>query len=165
MSESFFTDKEIEELLAEPKQVMSMTLQKFTGKMKSKKGHGQGYMENHVQIPRHDKKGETFHVIGRRGVENPMDFSAILGYSKDGGKVFKLRRYNGMGHEHTNVTGGPKIYGFHIHTATERYQKERRKEETYAETTDRYADFYGALQCLVDDCHIHFVDSRQKELL
>ena len=44
------------------------------------------------------------------------------------------------------------FYDFHIHTATERYQVlENKKEDKYAEVTDRYGDFSGALDCLIED--------------
>ena len=36
--------------------------------------------------------------------------------------------------------------------ATERYQELGMREDAYAEATDRFGDFDGALRCLVDDC-------------
>ena len=49
-------------------------------------------------------------------------------------RVFRLRRYNGKSHEHTNPIEKEIFYDFHIHTATERYQVlENKKEDTYAE--------------------------------
>ena len=69
-------------------------------------------------------------------------------------KDFKLRRYNGKSHEHSNKLENVKFYDFHIHFATQRYQDEGRKEESYAEVADRYSDINEALSCLLEDCNI-----------
>ncbi len=45
------------------------------------------------------------------------------------------------------------VTGFHIHTATERYQVNSVREEDYAEPTKRYADVNGALKCLFADAN------------
>jgi hypothetical protein len=65
---------------------------------------------------------------------------------------FRLRRYNGRGHEHTNKLEHERFYNFHIHTATERYQEEGAREDGYAEQTDRYHDLNGAINCMFADC-------------
>ncbi len=44
------------------------------------------------------------------------------------------------------------FYDFHIHMATERYQRTGNREDTYAEPTDRYSDMEGAFTCLLADC-------------
>ena len=92
----------------------------------------------------------------RPSIENPLDFSAILGFiPPKKTDVFLLRRYNGKSHEHRNkIEKEPAFYDFHIHTATARYQKEGPREEYYAEVTDRYADLHGAIDCLVSDSKI-----------
>jgi hypothetical protein len=84
---------------------------------------------------------------------NPFDFSAILGYKVPGfNTVFRLRRYNGK-HRHTNTMEKQAIHDFHIHTATERYQRVGgMKEDSFAERTDRYQTLETALQCLLEDC-------------
>ena len=82
-----------------------------------------------------------------------MDFSAILAYQKPNTNTFfRLRRYNGNSHEHSNKIEGGRFFEFHIHHATERYQDAGFDEDGYAEPTDRYADIGGALACLVNDC-------------
>ena len=163
----FLTDEKIAELLTEPKQCDGALLHKLVRGMKHKKGHGAGYMENHVLVNRFSAGSGQFHVIARQSIGNPLDFSVILGYSSNPGKkstVFKLRRYNGKSHEHTNRIEKFKFYDFHIHTATERYQRANMKEEDYAEATDRYTDFYGALRCLVSDCGIDATPDKQERL-
>lgn len=65
---------------------------------------------------------------------------------------FRLVRYNGKSHAHTNTIENESFYGFHIHRATERYQELGGREDTYAELTDAYKNFDGALACMFRDC-------------
>lgn len=145
----FLTDQEIAELIAEEKPI-DVQISQFTSKFKDKRGH----REYDLDIERPDKS--AFKVIIRQGIENPLDFSAILGFiPADKNEVFRLRRYNGKSHFHSNkLEKEIEFYDFHIHTASERYQLEGLKEEHYAEVTDRYADLHGAIDCLVSDCGI-----------
>jgi hypothetical protein len=77
----------------------------------------------------------------------------ILGYIiPNTNQVFRLRRYNGKSHEHTNRLEQEKFYDFHIHTATERYQTAGWNEDGYAVPTDRYPDHHGALKSMFNDC-------------
>lgn len=96
-----------------------------------------------------------FHVILRKSKFNSLDFSAILGVrAPHSNRVFRLRRYNGKSHEHTNKIEGETFYDFHIHMATERYQRlgdREPREDAYAEITGRYGDLTGALDCLLAD--------------
>lgn len=79
--------------------------------------------------------GSSFVIKVRVSIENPMDFSVILGYSPvRSTRLFLLRRYNGRSHEHKNRLENEELfYDFHIHQATEKYQREGSKEEYYAE--------------------------------
>ena len=160
----FLTDEKIAELLTEPKQCDGALLHKLVRGMKHKKGPGAGYMENSIEIARLSPEEGRFYIIVRVNIENPLDFSVILGYSSGGSRIFRLRRCNGKSHEHTNRIEKFKFYDFHIHTATERYQRANMKEEDYAEATDRYTDFYGALRCLVSDCGIDATPDKQERL-
>ena len=78
----------------------------------------------------------------------------ILAYLPAGtNQLFRLRRYNGFSHEHSNELEGNRFYKFQIHIATERYQKETGlREDTFAEETTRYSDIDGAIKCLLHDC-------------
>lgn len=107
--------------------------------------------------------GNEFRIIARQNPIRPLDFSVILVVIIPGSyDDFKLRRYNGWTNPHRNRIEGNEVNGFHIHFATERYQKIGYKEETYAEETDRYSDFEGALRCLIKDAN--FVLPPQAEL-
>lgn len=82
-----------------------------------------------------------------------LDFSVILGYKNPGlNTIFRLRRYNGKSHYHTNTIERQRFRDFHHHTATERYQLLGSKEDHFAEIDARYFDLDSAIQCLLGDC-------------
>src|SRR5205809_1525066 len=67
--------------------------------------------------------GHRFMIAIRQSMLNMLDFSVILGYRNPGfNTIFRLRRYNGKSHYHTNTIENQTFRDFHIHTATERYQ-------------------------------------------
>lgn len=97
--------------------------------------------------------GNEFLMAIRRSVLNLLDFSVVLGYQLPHlHAVFRLRRYNGKSHVHTNSIEKQTFYDFHVHTATERYQRPGFREDTFAEITDRYQSLESAIQCMLDDC-------------
>jgi hypothetical protein len=76
----------------------------------------------------------------------------ILALVPPAGALFRLRRYNGKSHQHTNGIENETFYNFHIHRATERYQDLGMREDTFAEATERYGDMEGAIRCMLSDC-------------
>lgn len=83
----------------------------------------------------------------------PMDFSVILGYRLPHlFRVFRLQRYNGKSHYHTNTIERETFFDFHVHTATERYQDAGSKEDHFARVTDRHYSLESAVDCLLMDC-------------
>ena len=91
-------------------------------------------------------------MILRQSTVNALDFSVILAVRvPQSNQVFRIRRYNGRSHEHTNHIEGGSFSDFHIHIATERYQELGAREDAYAEPTDRYGTFQDALRCLIVD--------------
>jgi hypothetical protein len=78
--------------------------------------------------------------------------------------VFRLRRYNGRSHEHTNAIERATFYAFHIHTATERYQDLGMREDSFAEPTDRFSNFEEAVDCLFDDANLKAPEGQQGKL-
>jgi hypothetical protein len=98
--------------------------------------------------------GSDFLVAVRQSILNPFDFSVILGYKVPGfNTVFRLRRYNGKSHVHTNTIERETIRGFHMHLATERYQRSAgSKEDGFAQETSRYWNLESAIDCLIEDC-------------
>jgi len=124
---------------------------------RNKRGHKE------AQLKVMGEKGSIFFVIIRQSIKDLLDFSVILGYQiPNTNRKFRLRRYNGKTHEHTNGIEGEKFFNYHIHKATERYQEQGKAPDVYAEETDRYVDLQGAVQCLLDDCG--FVLPKQTQL-
>lgn len=140
-----FLDMEIQLLLAEPKDLPDDYRTRIQTKPK------RGHRERELSVT--SLTGRDFQLIFRESNFNPLDFSIILACFPPGSNtLFRLRRYNGRSHEHTNTLENLTFYDFHRHTATERYQASGLREDTFAEPTDRYQDFAGAWRCLLDDC-------------
>jgi hypothetical protein len=136
------SDMEINLLLSEPKQLPDDY--RFRIQMKSKRGH----RERELSVTGFAKS--EFVLILRESNFNALDFSIILGCLPAGyHTLFRLRRYNGRSHEHTNKIEGQTFYDFHRHTATERYQASGFREDGFAEPSDRFQDFAGALRCML----------------
>jgi hypothetical protein len=111
---------------------------------------GQHYRKDYKVM---SASGNEFLVVVRRSALNMLDFSVILGYQPPHlHTVFRLRRYNGKSHHHTNTFEKDTFYDFHLHTATERYQRPGFREDHFAVTTNRYYSIESAIQCLLDDC-------------
>lgn len=109
--------------------------------------------------------GNKFRIILRKSQRNPLDFSVILAvHIPKSNQLFRLRRYNGRSHPHTNRIEKETVRGFHIHTATERYQERGENEDDYAESTDRYGDFPGAWDCLVSDANLVAPSGAQSDI-
>lgn len=122
-----------------------------------------GHKERELDIT--GSNGSGFQVIIRQSLFNPLDFSVILGYlMPESNVLFRLRRYNGRSHEHTNGIEGNNFYDFHIHSATERYQMAGYDEDHYAEPTARFADLSGAIQCMLQDCAFELPSDDQQSL-
>ena len=100
------------------------------------------------------ESGNEFVIAVRQSCLSVYDFSVILGYKLPRlYTVFRLRRYNGSSHQHTNILERETINGFHIYKATERYQRlTGSKEDHFAEKTDRYYHLESAIECLLVDC-------------
>ena len=125
-------------------------------RLRPKRGHD----EQHLDLT--GDAGSEFRMILRQNKINSLDFSIILAVRvPQSNQIFRLRRYNGKSHEHTNHIEDMSFYDFHIHFATERYQEIGTREDGYAETTDRYGDYRSALNCLIKDANIEVPPDRQ----
>jgi hypothetical protein len=151
------TDAEIAAYIAEVKRLPDDYLEKIQTKPK------RGHRERELDFVGAD--GSEFRVILRQSSFNPLDFSVILAWiPPQSTSPFRLCRYNGKSHEHTNTLESKTFYDFHMHRATERYQQSGLREDSFAEPTNRYQDFNGALQCLIKDCHFEFPPNHQSGL-
>jgi hypothetical protein len=152
-----YSDREIAMLVQEQKPLPSDWRMRM--RLRPKRGHD----ERDLQLA--GNAGSEFRLILRQNKVNPLDFSIILAVRvPSSNQVFRLRRYNGKSHEHTNHIEDVTFYDFHIHMATERYQELGTREDAYAEPTDRFGDFHGALRCLIDDANIEVPPDAQGSL-
>ena len=141
-----YSDREIASLMEERKPLPPDWRNRI--RLRPKRGHD----ERDLQLT--GEAGNEFRLILRQNRVNRLDFSLILAVQvPESNQIFRLRRYNGKSHEHTNHIEEETFYDFHIHMATERYQEIGTREDAYAEATDRYADFGGALRCLIEDAN------------
>ena len=151
------SDQEIERLLRETKPLPPDYQAKI--QVRPKRGH----KEQELDFEGED--GDDFRLVLRQSAINPLDFSIILAFRpKQSNILFRLRRYNGKSHEHTNLIEGNTFYDYHIHQATERYQNIGAKEDSYAEPTNRYSDFHQAFLCLIEDCGFRAPAGTQRSL-
>jgi hypothetical protein len=151
------TDGEIDALIAEAKLLEPGYLSKM--QLKPKRGH----KERELDIV--GTNGSEFRLILRQSLLNVLDFSAILSFiPKSSSQQFRLRRYNGKSHEHTNQIERETFYDFHLHYATERYQASGLREDAFAQPTNRYGDIQGAIECLFQDCNCVLPTGGQKLL-
>lgn len=152
------TDAEIDRLIQERKPLPADYLARI--EVRPKRGH----KEREMDVRGVD--GSEFRVIARQSLHNSLDFSVILAFCPPKStQLFRLRRYNGKSHEHTNTIEGQTFYDFHIHQATQRYQElGDKKEDAFGQATDRFADLAGALRCLIQDCGFEVPQQQQISL-
>ena len=152
-----YPDHEVENLINECKPLPTEWRNRI--KLRPKRGH-----DEQLLILTGDA-GNEFRLILRQNQVNPIDFSVILGVQvPESNQVFRLLRYNGRSHQHTNHIEDITFYDFHIHSATERYQEVGTREDAYAEPTDRYGDFHGAFRCMITDANLKVPKERQIDL-
>ena len=151
------SDQEIDRLLRETKPLPPDFHTKI--QVRPKRGHKEQELDIEGEM------GNDFLLILRQSAINPLDFSIILAFRpKQSNILFRLRRYNGKSHEHTNLIEGNTFYDYHIHKATERYQNIGAREDSYAEPTNRYSDFHQASLCLMEDCGFEAPAGTQRSL-
>jgi len=139
-----YSDDQIAALVDETKRLPGNWSAKT--QLRSKPGHDEGHF-----LVTGDSSNQ-FRIILRRSNHNSLDFSVILAVQiPQSNRLFRLRRYNGKSHEHTNVIERDKFYDYHVHMATERYQAIGAREDAYAEPTNRYGDYRTALNMMLSD--------------
>lgn len=152
-----YPDQEIESLLRERKPLPSNW--RSRARLQARRGNS----ERHLDLT--GDAGSEFRLILKQNTINQFNFSIILAVRvPQSNQLFRLRRCNGRSHEHTNRIEGVTFYDFHIHFATERYQAFGAREDAYAEPTDRYSDFHGALQCMIADANFEIPPDPQGHL-
>ncbi len=144
---SILTDAEIQRLIEEEK-VLPANWQDCLNLKTAKDAQ----LRNKLEVT--GSAGSNFVVYLRRLELDVFCFSAILAYKRlDTGTTFRLRRYNGKDHAHTNkIEMNEILFEYHIHKATQRYQEGGFDEDQFAEATDRYSTINEAIGLLVDQC-------------
>lgn len=142
------TDAEINALIQERKRLPEdfiSQLKHFKDKFKHKES----------ELALVGDNGSRFTLVIRQSKINVLDFSVILFYTLPSSNVpFRLMRCNGKSHRHRNKLENFRLSrNFHIHKATERYQRANFKEEDYAVETDKYADLNGAVRHMLRECN------------
>lgn len=151
------TDADIARLVGQRKPVPADWRARL--KRKAKGGHEE------AQTDLTGVDGDEFRVIVRQSLFNPLAFSVILAWKVPGSNaLFRLRRYNGRAHEHSNPIEGQQFFAAHIHIATERYQALGEREDFFAEPTGRFAELDGALGCMAADCGFETAPTSQLAL-
>lgn len=143
---TILSDEQISELTHEPKITPSglFPLGKMTERFKHKR--------KEIKVNSASDSGNEFVIMVRQSTVDSLNFSAILAYKMPGfNTLFRLRRYNGK-HVHTNSIEREQVSDFHVHIATERYQKQGLREDGFAIPTSRHHDLHSAIECLVEDC-------------
>jgi hypothetical protein len=152
-----YSDKDIISLIKESKKLTEDYQRRLV--LRDKHGH----KERELDVE--GANGNQFRLILRQSNFNPLDFSIILAFlPKETNQLFRLRRYNGKSHEHTNQIEKDTFYDFHIHMATERYQDLGAKEDAFAEPTDRFSSVHNALNCMLEDCEFNIPKDPQGKL-
>jgi len=91
----------------------------------------------------------SFTILTRLNQIDRRDFSVILRFNDVDGEGYRLMRCNGPSHPHTNAVEGTHVsFEPHVHRATETYQLAGYRIDGYAEGSDGFTDFWGAVTCL-----------------
>lgn len=140
------TDEEIDWLLSHAKIITGTKGKPRTQRRSEQRGYFVESVEGNYK----------FELYTRQNTIDQDHYSCGLIYHAADGTSVTLVRYNGSNHEHRNPLEGGQLIQFkcHIHRATQRYIEMGDKAEKYAETTDRYTNMDGALECLLLDCNI-----------
>src|SRR3972149_1035110 len=100
-----FSDAEIAQLLAEAKPLPD----DYQARLQLRQRSGHERAELDVRTP----SGNRFRILLRQNMRNALDFSAIIAHAPSNSSLFfRLRRYNGRSHEHTNRLEGTTLYHF-----------------------------------------------------
>jgi hypothetical protein len=139
-----YSDSEIDAMIRESKQLPEDYRTRL--QVRSKRGHS----ERELDVV--GDQGTSFQLIIRQASLNIFDFSLVLAVlPTDSNQLFRVCRYNGRSHEHTNRIEGDTFFDFHIHRATARYQELGGREDGWAQPTTHYTDFETALRCFLSE--------------
>lgn len=147
------SDKEIEQLLVEPKPLPPNWVNRLRLTLKTQEAFSQRSLLVTLS------NGHKFSLVLRNNRLSPLDFSVILVFKDIDGSEYILRRHNGTHPSiHTNVyekrlslPNAELPICFHRHIATERYQRAGLKIDGYAEQTNDYNNITTAQEAMIHD--------------
>ena len=145
------TDRDIDSLITMPKRAVNPT---------AKWRKNRGSRQKDYRLAGGDY---SFRLFLRQHCHDVTNFSCGLCVQKPDLQDFTLLRYNGSNHPHGEIE-----YKCHIHKATESMVQQGKKEDRFAEATNRYTDFSGAVRCICEDANISGLadtNERQPNLL
>lgn len=147
----YFTDDQIAAMLRVPKGLAADSEIQLRPKAHK---NGVVQLQGAIDVPGDDER--TYRILVRCGRHKSDNFSVILcvlGSPTHDGE-FRLRRYNGNNHEHTNELERDTIsFQYHMHTATERYQMHvPEKPDGYAVQRSGFTDYWEALKIMFEEC-------------
>ena len=145
-------DIEIRDLINEHKTIDATTIRSAHKEQNFKNKQNQSFKIWEYEFQ--TVNGNIFRIKIHRNKKFINSFSVIFQYVDENKKIYNLKRYNGLHAPHINIIERNKVKGFHIHTATERYQEKNLNIEAYAEETDQYSDWKSAFVKLLYDCNI-----------
>lgn len=143
------SDAEVEELVRIPKYIPDSVKDPFKPKTDG------AHFRSAVNLICEDQRYK-FTLSTRKLIKDPMDFSVIVIYKDINGRKYIIRRYNGDHGRHYHKDTGLWISGPHIHSITERAQREYHKDETEAAETDRYKTLEQAIEVAMEDMNVVF---------
>lgn len=149
-----YTEAEIADLLDDRKRITPQALRALSNPLASVVRKN----ELSAKISLAGESGRGFELRVRRSATRPMNFSVILSLLLKG-RVLNLIRHNGYHAPHSLEIEKAVIPAntFHIHRITERYQGLPHKEpESFAEQTDAYTDFNGAVEYMCGQYGLYF---------
>ncbi|MDW0357769.1 hypothetical protein Q8G38_00400 [Halomonas venusta] len=150
------TDAELQRLVSLPKKITNPRARTTTQRKSIQRTY---YLET--------PDGEPSMELKLR--QNTLDedhFSCVLLCHLPNGDKLILRRYNGSNHIHGNKLDpdmGEIVFTCHIHMAKQRYIEKGLRSDDYAEQTEAYRTFEGAISCIIKDCNITGHEPRGSE--
>jgi hypothetical protein len=159
------TTPEIAELIAEPKPLACNAVQILLAPRKSKRKGVR--RDRRAKVFCEGAAGHKFEITVRLSEHehNPHDFSVLVRYHPVGTRPVLLLRCNGWHAPHDNQIEKRERHGirkipantFHVHRLTERYQRFG-KPDGYAEPTDEYGGFQGAVEFVCENFGFYLED-------
>lgn len=156
------SDAKISEMIAERKTLPPDWMQQLN-RFKDKDSRYEAQVD-HIE----GDAGTRFRIIVGISPVKMNVFSVVLIAVLPENPEFRLLRYDGSNHNHSNKIEDNRIGRKpHIHRATERYQRDERRlpHDGYAKQTDRYQDLPGAWNCFFSDVDLQYPEEHQLGML